>query len=423
MSSIGWIDFSSEHRDKVRTVIDLLSVPGVIDELGIGAVRNAFADRMFPGLSTIQTRPKYFTLTALLLKDYQENELSKRTPRSLDRYLEDEERECRIQLVQKHGAGRQNLGIIGSSFGTNRNRGVVRRPSSIYWAGLRTFGFVSPKELSLAEFGRQLADKKHRLKALLDARGDEAGDDSDAQSGDGLTIRIRVPEVADDYWENLSINLTRSEAEFLRHQISANQPESLLGQILMEDGWMGQVIKLKKDATFEDFAGLPCIRQLRDEELRLTVLHARDFWRILEGAHIRYNCLLQDAGFGTEDHRDEFNNLWEDWRSRLQDFPENWDSRFLWRLVARHGGQLKPSTRQFIDGWIEETRSGCQDLGHCNELVRNQELRNKGKRARLRSGNTEAVSGWVGLDGADYRLNEVRQLVRDIRDGEGGSRA
>ena len=160
MSSIGWIDFSSEHRDKVRTVIDLLSKQGVIDELGIGVVRNAFANRMFPGLSTIQTRPKYFTLTALLLKRYKKTECAKRNPRSLERYLEDEERNCRIQLVEKHGEGRQNLGIIGGTFGTQRNRGVVRRPSSIYWFGMRAFGFVSPKELSLAEFGLRLADKR-----------------------------------------------------------------------------------------------------------------------------------------------------------------------------------------------------------------------------------------------------------------------
>ncbi len=33
MTSVGWIDFSSEHRDKVRTVLDLLRQRGVVDEL------------------------------------------------------------------------------------------------------------------------------------------------------------------------------------------------------------------------------------------------------------------------------------------------------------------------------------------------------------------------------------------------------
>ena len=56
-SAIGWVDFSSEHREKVKSVIDLLSTPGVIDELGIGVIRDSFSDSLFPGISTIQTRP------------------------------------------------------------------------------------------------------------------------------------------------------------------------------------------------------------------------------------------------------------------------------------------------------------------------------------------------------------------------------
>jgi len=70
MASVGWIDFSSEHRDKVRTVLTLLGQRGVVDELGIGMIRDSFADRLFPGISTIQTRAKYFTLTALLIDEY-----------------------------------------------------------------------------------------------------------------------------------------------------------------------------------------------------------------------------------------------------------------------------------------------------------------------------------------------------------------
>ena len=47
-------------RDRVKSVIDLLSTPGVIDELGIGVIRDVFSDSLFPGVSRIQTRDKYF---------------------------------------------------------------------------------------------------------------------------------------------------------------------------------------------------------------------------------------------------------------------------------------------------------------------------------------------------------------------------
>ena len=40
-----------------------------IDELGLGLVRDAIADHLFPGLSTIQTRARYFLFVAWLLRD------------------------------------------------------------------------------------------------------------------------------------------------------------------------------------------------------------------------------------------------------------------------------------------------------------------------------------------------------------------
>lgn len=42
-SALGWIDFSSEYREKVRTVIDLLGERGVVDELGIGMIRDRYS--------------------------------------------------------------------------------------------------------------------------------------------------------------------------------------------------------------------------------------------------------------------------------------------------------------------------------------------------------------------------------------------
>lgn len=419
MSSIGWIDFSSEHREKVKTVIDLLAEKGVLDELGIGVVRNAFADRMFPGITTIHTRAKYFSLTALLLKDYEENECQKRKPRSLDRYLEEEELEIRIQLVERHGEGRQALGIIGSTFGMRRDRAVIRRPSSVYWAGLKAFGIVTPKELSLAEFGRRLTDKKQHLKSLLESKGDEAGDDSDALAGE-RRIQIHVPDTEEDYWDDLTIKLTPHEAEFLSQHITASQPNSLLGRILADDDAIEQVLTLPSSPLFQDFARLPFIENLNDPELKMTISHARDFWTILEGAHIRYNCLLQEADYGTTELRQELDEEWEDWKSRLSEFPPDWDSQFLWQLVGQRVGLR---TRAFINNWIEETRNGCAHLARCNELVRTQELRNKGKRARLRHGNELSINSWIGISQLDYRIGVVRQLVQDIHEGKGGSHA
>lgn len=421
MSSLGWIDFSSEDSAKVRTVLDLLSDTGVIDELGIGVIRDSFADRMFPGISTVQTRPKYFVLTAHLLKDYAEKEVNKLRPRSLVKYLEDEEKWCRIQLVETHGEGRQNLGIIGGTFGTDQNRDVVRKPSSIYWTGLRQYGFISPPNLSLAEFGRRLSDGHHRLHSLLKDSVEERGDDEDAMDHEHR-LRILAPEMPDDYWETLSIHLSKEEAEFLRCQIRAHQPDSLIGQILMDDAIMDEILELPDSANFEDFAALPFQSSLESESLRATVRQARDFWRLLEGAHVRYNIQLQEL-LGTSEMIGDLVKRWEIWRQMLPQYLAEWSTDFMWAVVRERGSIPKPSTRQFVEEWIDECYKGAASQARCDALVKRQELRNKGKRARLRGSAAEGINHWIGLDGLNYRFGEVYQLVRDIRDAELGKGA
>ena len=73
---LGWIDFSKNERNKVLSVLDLLSENGTLDELGIAPVRDGFADLFFPGTSTIQTRAKYFLIVPCLYRHYFPSEYS-----------------------------------------------------------------------------------------------------------------------------------------------------------------------------------------------------------------------------------------------------------------------------------------------------------------------------------------------------------
>lgn len=65
---LGWVDFSREDREKVLDVMNLLQEPGAVDEIGIGVIRDAFANLFFPGTSTVQTAAKYFWLTWIALR-------------------------------------------------------------------------------------------------------------------------------------------------------------------------------------------------------------------------------------------------------------------------------------------------------------------------------------------------------------------
>jgi hypothetical protein len=69
-AGFGWVDFSDRDRQAVGTVLDLFKTQGVVDELGIGTVRDAIADKLFPGINTIQTRAKYFLLPSVIVREY-----------------------------------------------------------------------------------------------------------------------------------------------------------------------------------------------------------------------------------------------------------------------------------------------------------------------------------------------------------------
>jgi Family of unknown function (DUF6361) len=62
MSAFVWLDYSERERRKMLDAVDAFREHDTRDELGIGSVRDAFADMLFPGTSTIMTRVRYFLL-------------------------------------------------------------------------------------------------------------------------------------------------------------------------------------------------------------------------------------------------------------------------------------------------------------------------------------------------------------------------
>ncbi|WP_244818721.1 DUF6361 family protein [Caballeronia sp. Lep1P3] len=69
MSSTGWIDFSASDRRRVHDVLAMMKEKGTLDELGVGQIRDAYADLLFPGFNTIQTRARYFLAIPRLMLD------------------------------------------------------------------------------------------------------------------------------------------------------------------------------------------------------------------------------------------------------------------------------------------------------------------------------------------------------------------
>ena len=145
MSVIGWVDYSSLERERVSQVLAMLQEKGTLDELGIGQIRDAFADQLFPGFSTIQTRAKYFVTIPYIFQDYRNLALNERG--SLQTFLHQKEDELARALIANHAEHVPN-GIIGKD---SLEQGVSRKPSSVYWNGLRQLS-IAKTSLSLKEF-------------------------------------------------------------------------------------------------------------------------------------------------------------------------------------------------------------------------------------------------------------------------------
>ena len=149
MAQIGWIDFSKSQKDQVTAVLDMLKPEGKIDELGIGVVRNSLADILFPGISTIQTRAKYFYLVPNIIWEYFNLTSGQKKRKSLSRFLEEKEKSLMYKLRDAYER-KEGEGVIGIT--KENGESLARYPSTIYWNGLNKFGFIKYNNYSLGAY-------------------------------------------------------------------------------------------------------------------------------------------------------------------------------------------------------------------------------------------------------------------------------
>src|SRR5689334_836960 len=62
VSQLAWLDISRAEQQWMRELLKLFSDQESRDELGIGQVRDAFGDLLFPGSSTLHARARYLLI-------------------------------------------------------------------------------------------------------------------------------------------------------------------------------------------------------------------------------------------------------------------------------------------------------------------------------------------------------------------------
>ena len=395
-AGFGWIDFSNEQRDRVFSVIELLNTGGTVDELGIGSVRDNIADWLFPGVSTIQTRPKYFIiLTDIFLGYLQRYQKGEKLP-LLSTYLKSEEHRI-MHLLAKNHSYKDGDGVIGVTV-AQTNGELARKASSVYWNGLRTHKLIDT-ELSSTEYLIQ------NDLSIFNPDGDVMDDKHLIEE----QFAIRAP-LFSAIKEDIRMELSEEEANYLRDQFkdvtsSLKQEHNLLSQLFTKE--RAEVIANANN--FQEMANLLIADESLHSETIQMLKIALLFDFIMHGAHIRYNIQLHKKSGELN-----FDDKWNDWLKKLEVKREDVQALNFEYIFSEVSPRTAPQTQQFMRLWKHEVLKEELNIKLLDELVYRQEIKKKGAKAKLASVNGEFTS-WVGIQSLQYRFNNVKNIIRDIQ--------
>ena len=375
MSALAWIDFDQTDRDRARRIMDLFGVEDSRDELGLGSIRDALSDLMFPGTSTIQTRLRYMLFVPWLYRM-----AAKSGGRA------DQARQLEIQLITSLLRGGETENVIGSE----ARDSLKRLPSDVYWAGLLALGI------------RTSPGSRAEMLAARDASG---------------LWSHGLPAAPEKLMDEASFRLTPEEGSFLRDRLAVSARDSLFNE-LAQSG----------DRAGSEAIWLHPMRANWTARNRAVVDQTERFARVMNGASLLYNLMLAQraaAMQGTEHGRSH--DLAATYRTRLGVWQAEdpgrlvagWSLAGLWAQTSETIHRVAPLTMAFVTEWAAITQRGhnVSDDPDARALILWRETRLKGPKARLT--NDAALARWGGASGAgvlNFRWTVVQRHLRDLAD-------
>ena len=402
MSSFAWLDFSESDRQKALDVIDLFREKGTVDELGIGTVRDAFADLLFPGTSTIMTRARYYLFVSWI---YRRHEVKKTPSNEITNAAHKDE----IALIEALAKTDDIRGVIGIEARAN----LKRLPSTIYWQGLGQLGI------------RRYPGAREGYHRALDAfykNGGNAvrGDDGHVVAGGILrNWDPELPTAPAGFPGTATLQLEKPEADYLRERIIQSAPHSLFAFL----------VDRMADASAIDFPWEHPLYLQMTAKNRSELQHARNFSEAMNGAALLYNLMLAEKK-KDEERVEGYTALFTNWSeamsARMAEL-EAWSRADFWALVHATGARIGLATPAFINAWLGQAISknpgALSGSKGVRQLIAQREHVLKGSLARLE--NARALDLWGGASSSgrlDYRWNRpVKAMLADMRNALGDS--
>ena len=394
---MGWLDIDAAASERVATLLKSLEEPSTLDVLGLGSIRDAFADMLTPGTSTVQTRLRYFIFLPWIFMKLEAERVAKSDFASR---LRDAETQL-IKCLMRHP---QNQGVIGRVAG----RRLKRMPSEIYWGGMGAWGIRKRPEMSITQHGQQAGERARRQL--------ERDEDGNAVQPDAPMWAAGIPAPPKGFLQaGIDFDLSPDEAQFLIERIRHSRPGSLLAELTAMPGR-----QLDVDFPWElDSHGLPpsVVEVLR---------HARCFSELTLGPQLVYNLLLarranNEFGWDTDSLIEHQSARLDQWaglvRGRLDEL-QSWAGSLpeFWNLLT--GQRIGAATQRFVNEVVLRAVDAPASFEHdptVHELVARREFRLKSQRARLV--NRSALENWNGaaVGGQfNYRWPTTRQYLSDL---------
>lgn len=403
-SLIAWLDASSEDQRRMREIVNLFSERESRDELGIGQVRDALSDLLWPGTSTLFTRARYFLFIPWCYRAAAESRND--TARATALADQNERR-----LIGALIAAGEKDGVVGANVGV----ALKNLPSGLYWGGMRTHGILADPTLSRDDAIAVEVDRAHNRRPTSVEYEDEAS----AIWHDGA-FHATLPPVPDEFPKHVPAGfaMSASEAAWLRDRMLASAPGTMLEYAL----------QYRPDADSSEPWTDTVLLSAGGE--RATVLHdARRFSILMNSASLVYNLLLAEAyereGFDrVASPVDEYRQRLDQWAEQpnlAQDIAE-WDRDGFWSRVLQQNPGVNLRSRRFIDKWLDllgaESLTALADNEDVRSYIRGRESEHKRAQARLT--NRRLLQAWLGSAGSRplvYRWTQIKPVIQDIHDG------
>ena len=393
-SVFAWIDHSEAERRRMLEAIEMFRDRGTRDELGLSTVRDGFADLMFPGTGSLQTRARYFMFVPWMYRLLEEQRVSSAEVSRKARQFE-------VKLINALAESEDRSGIIGIL----KRAALQRLPSSIYWSGSRRLGI------------RQFSGAQDEYHKSLDGwhkanRRAVRNDDGQVESRHGPNWHD-VPPMPPGFPERAELRLSEAEADYLRRRILTEAPRSLFAFI---------VDHVNSETDYR-FAWDHHLCNLLPADLASQLLHARNFAEAMHGAPILYNLMLANMEPRRVNLLPGLEREFEQWRAdvlaRSADLQQ-WNRGELWELLRIAGARVTPFTREFVEAWVDllldapDPRSLLQSQP-AQDLILKRERRLKGNLARLHNhAARERWNGNSGLGRLEYRWANAQAISNDM---------